>query len=151
MKRFLLALTVCALTTLLTACGSITGLQDAKSDFACSVDLSPRCASLSSVHNSLDKEELEQSKALSGSVVISDGKSMGDPIITDTPLMAPKRSPEEILRVWVAPYIDEDGDLHAEHVIFTTIREARWSPETLDIQSVKDASRKMITPLKAYD
>lgn len=151
MNRPLLTLTASALTSLLTACGSITGLQDAKSDFACSVDLSPRCASLSSVHESLDKEELEHSEVLSGTVVISDGKSTGDPIITDTPLMAPRRSPEEILRVWVAPYIDEDGDLHAEHVIFTTIREARWAPETLDIKPVKDVSRKMITPLKAQD
>ena len=151
MKRFFLALTVCSFTSLLTACGSITGLQDAKSDFACSVDLSPRCASLSSVHESLDKEEREESAALANTVVISDGKPSGDPIATDTPLMAPRRSPEEILRVWVAPYIDEDGDLHAEHVIFTTIREARWAPETLDIKPVKEASRKMITPLKAQD
>lgn len=151
MKRFFLALTVCSFTSLLTACGSITGLQDAKSDFACSVDLSPRCASLSSVHESLDKEEREESEALANTVVISDGKPSGDPIATDTPLMAPRRSPEEILRVWVAPYIDEDGDLHAEHVIFTTIREARWAPETLDIKPVKEASRKMITPLKAQD
>lgn len=151
MKRFLLALTVCSFTSLLSACGSITGLQDAKSDFACSVDLSPRCASLSSVHESLDKEEREETQALSTAVVISDGKASGDPIATDTPLMAPRRSPEEILRVWVAPYIDEDGDLHAEHVIFTTIREARWAPETLDIKPMKEASRKMITPLKAQN
>lgn len=150
MKRVFLTLTICGFSSLLTACGSITGLQDAKSDFACSVDLSPRCASLSSVHESLDKEEV-QSEALSTAVVISDGTPSGDPIATDTPLMAPKRSPEEILRVWVAPYIDEDGDLHAEHVIFTTIREARWAPETLDIKPVKEASRKMITPLKAQD
>lgn len=148
MKRSLLILAVCSFTSLLSACGSITGLQDAKSDFACSVDLSPRCASLSSVHESLDKEE---SEALANTVVISDGKPSGDPIATDTPLMAPRRSPEEILRVWVAPYIDEDGDLHAEHVIFTTIREARWAPETLDIKPVKEASQKMITPLKAQD
>lgn len=148
MKRSLLILAVCSFASLLSACGSITGLQDAKSDFACSVDLSPRCASLSSVHESLDKEE---SEALANTVVISDGKPSGDPIATDTPLMAPRRSPEEILRVWVAPYIDEDGDLHAEHVIFTTIREARWAPETLDIKPVKEASQKMITPLKAQD
>ena len=94
MNRPLLTLTVCALTSLLTACGSITGLQDAKSDFACSVDLSPRCASLSSVHESLDKEEMKPVESLSGTVVISDGKSTGDPIVTDTPLMDQMRTPE---------------------------------------------------------
>ena len=63
--------------------------------------------------------------------------------------MTPKRAPEEILRVWIAPYIDTDGDLHAEHVVFTTVRDARWAPETLDIKPMKAASEKMITPLKS--
>lgn len=151
MKRSFLVMAMSSFPFLLTACGSITGLQNAKSDFACSVDLSPRCASLSSVHESLDKEELKQNETISRTVVISKAGSFSDPIITDTPLMAPKRSPEEILRVWVAPYIDEEGDLHAEHMIFTTIREAHWAPETLDIKPINDASRKMITPLKTQD
>ena len=46
------------LSGLLTGCGSITGLQDAESNFACSVDMTPRCASLSAVHNSLDNDSL---------------------------------------------------------------------------------------------
>ena len=60
--------------------------------------------------------------------------------------MTPKRAPEEILRVWVAPFIDEEGDLHAEHVIFATVRRARWAPETLCIAKASD-SKLNLTPL----
>lgn len=133
----------------LTGCSSLSGLQDAQSDFACSVDMTPRCASLSAVHESLDKEE-----TLGKAIVIreeSDRDTVSqsfDPLAVQTPLMSPKRAPEEILRIWIAPYIDMEGDLHAEHVIFTTVRTARWAPESLEIKSLDESSDRMISPLK---
>ena len=133
----------------LTGCSSLSGLQDAQSDFACSVDMTPRCASLSAVHESLDKEE-----TLGKAIVIreeSDRDTVSqsfDPLTVQTPLMSPKRAPEEILRIWIAPYIDTEGDLHAEHVIFTTVRTARWAPESLEIKSLDDSSDRIISPLK---
>ena len=158
-RRFLLSVVFCSLAAL-TGCSSITGLQDAESNFACSVDMTPRCASLSSVHESLDKEEAQKnftfesdsSDSGSNTVRIREVTTDGQPIdrlAYDSPLMVPKRAPEEILRVWIAPYIDTDGDLHAEHVIFTTVRDARWAPETLDVKPMKAASEKMITPLRS--
>ncbi len=156
--RFLLVTLLSSLA--LTGCSSITGLQDAESNFACSVDMTPRCASLSSVHESLDKEdaqknfsfESDSSDSGSNTVRIREVTTDGQPIdrlAYDSPLMVPKRAPEEILRVWIAPYIDSDGDLHAEHVVFTTVRDARWAPETLDVKPMKAASEKMITPLRS--
>ena len=133
-------------STLLTGCGSITGLQDAQSDFGCSVDLSPRCASLSKVHESLDRE-VRGNEPVTEVQITTEGAPV-DRLLLDTPLMTPKRAPEEILRVWIAPYIDTDGDLHAEHVIFTTVRRARWAPETLDITPIKENTDRMITPLQ---
>ena len=154
MKHHRLLITAIFSSLILTGCGSITGLQDAESNFACSVDMTPRCASLSSVHESLDKEEIKKNFSFESSSndsvqiqpITTEGQNI-DRLAYDTPLMTPKRAPEEILRVWVAPYIDTDGDLHAEHVIFTTVRGARWAPETLDIKPMKAASDKMITPL----
>lgn len=154
MKHHRLLITAILGSLILTGCGSITGLQDAESNFACSVDMTPRCASLSSVHESLDKEEVKKNFSFESSSndsvqiqpITTEGQNI-DRLAYDTPLMTPKRAPEEILRVWVAPYIDTDGDLHAEHVIFTTVRGARWAPETLDIKPMKAASDKMITPL----
>lgn len=133
----------------LTGCSSLSGLQDAQSDFACSVDMTPRCASLSTVHESLDKEE-----SLGNAIVIREESHSNAPsqsvapLTVETPLMSPKRAPEEILRIWIAPYIDKEGDLHAEHVIFTTVRTARWAPESLEIKSLEESVNRMISPLK---
>ena len=131
-------------STLLTGCGSITGLQDAQSDFGCSVDLSPRCASLSKVHESLDREA-QGNEPVTEVQITTEGAPV-DRLLLDTPLMTPKRAPEEILRVWIAPYIDSEGDLHAEHVIFATVRRARWATETLGIEKTTDTKRRL-TPL----
>ena len=133
----------------LTGCSSITGLQNAQSDFACSVDMTPRCAPLSAVHESLDKE-VTVGKAL---VIREENRrnpvtQNSDPLTVETPLMSPKRAPEEILRIWIAPYIDKEGDLHAEHVIFTTVRGARWAPETLNVRAIDDYRNKVLQPLK---
>lgn len=148
MRPILLSPLFSAILTL-TGCSSITGLQDAKSDFACSVDMTPRCASLSTVHESLDKEE-----TLGNAIVIrnetqeSQVSQSIDSLMIETPLMSPKRAPEEILRIWIAPYIDKEGDLHAEHVIFTTVRTARWAPDSLEIKSLEESTNRMISPLK---
>ena len=147
--RSLVSLPLLVALLTLTGCSSLSGLQDAQSDFACSVDMTPRCASLSAVHESLDKEE-----TLGNTIVIREDADRDtvsqsfDPLAVQTPLMSPKRAPEEILRIWIAPYIDTEGDLHAEHVIFTTVRTARWAPESLEIKSLDDGSDRMISPLK---
>lgn len=138
---------ISVLTTALMVCGSLTGcvnltgLKDAGSDFACSVEMHPYCGSLSSVH-----ERINQPPQDEATVHITTDGVVPDRLAMDTPLMTPKRAPEEILRIWVAPYIDEEGDLHAEHVIFATVRRARWAPETLGIEKMTDTKRHL-TPL----
>lgn len=139
--RFSLLTTSFILCALLTGCVNLTGLKDAESDFACSVEMHPYCGSLSSVHERIN--ELAPSEA---TVQITTEGVVPDRLALETPLMTPKRAPEELLRIWVAPYIDEEGDLHAEHVIFATVRRARWAPETLGIEKTSD-SKRHLTPL----
>ena len=135
---------ISVLTTALMVCGSLTGcvnltgLKDAKSDFACSVDMQPYCGSLSSVHERINQPSPDET-----TVHITTEGVVPDRLALDTPLMTPKRAPEEILRIWVAPYIDEEGDLHAEHVIFATVRRARWAPETLGIEKTANTKRHL--------
>lgn len=153
---------VSSISLMLTACGNLSGLQDASSDFACSVDMPARCQSLSAVHESIDRpktvEVTSKNKTSEASsdnqteVTIEAGPSVTtvgqvpDRLALETPLMLPKRAAEEILRIWIAPYIDEAGDLHAEHVIFATVRASRWAPETLAVKPSESQSR-MFNPL----
>ena len=138
-KRSLLA--VLSLSSMLTGCFSITGLSNAESDFACSPDLTPHCQSLSATHSKVDSFE-----EITPVIVTTDGQPV-DRLAINTPLVTPKRAPETILRIWVAPFIDEEGDLHDQHYVFTTVYRARWAPETLQVESIKNKSR-LLTPLK---
>ena len=95
MSRYRSLSIVLIFSGLLTGCGSITGLQDAESNFACSVDMTPRCASLSAVHDSLDKEEYHKEFFVQSQPVTTDGQRI-DRLILETPLMTPKRAPEEM-------------------------------------------------------
>lgn len=148
MRAFLSISSLIAVLTL-TGCSSITGLQNAQSDFACSVDMTPRCAPLSAVHESLDKEvTVGKALVIREETHQSQVTQSSDSLTVETPLMSPKRAPEEILRIWIAPYIDKEGDLHAEHVIFTTVRTARWAPDSLEVKTIIESTERMITPLK---
>lgn len=39
----------------------------------------------------------------------------------------PRRMPELLLRIWVAPWTDADGDLHDAALLYARIREAQWA------------------------
>lgn len=39
----------------------------------------------------------------------------------------PRRMPELLLRIWVAPWTDVDGDLHDAALLYARIREAQWA------------------------
>lgn len=40
---------------------------------------------------------------------------------------SPGRIPEKLLRLWIAPWTDEDGDLHDASYVFVRVAEARWA------------------------
>lgn len=39
----------------------------------------------------------------------------------------PRRMPELLLRIWVAPWTDAEGDLHDAALLYARIREAQWA------------------------
>lgn len=39
----------------------------------------------------------------------------------------PRRIPEVILRLWIAPWTDDDGSFHTAETLYVTVREARWA------------------------
>ena len=138
MKRSFVIATLIA--PMLTGCFSLSGLSNAESDFACSPDLTPNCQSLSATH-----AKIERQTDVPPRIVTTEGAPV-DRLAVETPLVSPKRAPEKILRIWMAPYIDEEGDLHDQHFLFTTVYRARWAPETLEIS--KDVNRaRLLTPL----
>lgn len=137
----------------LTGCGSITGLENAQSDFACSVEMPAQCASMTQVHEGLSrndkrnvafsKSDGEKPKRTSGEIteriVLTLDKEGG---LKEKPIspMQPRRQREEILTVWIAPFVDEAGDLHDEQRIHVTVKAASWSPDSLVVPKNNDVN-----------
>lgn len=141
MKRIHFLLAAFYATTMMTGC-SVTGLENASNTFACNYDGDPRCQPLSDVHEDVIGENNPDGKK---EVFITVD---GEPITRsgfEEPLVTPKRAPEMILRIWVAPFIDQDGDLHDQHTMYSTVRTARWAPETLSVEKTDEP--RVLRPL----
>ncbi len=143
------------LPLVLTGCGSITGLENAQSDFACSVEMPAQCASMTQVHEGLSrtnkrnvvfsKSEGEKPKRTFGEIterIVLTMDKDGDLKEKEHSVspMQPRRQREEILTVWIAPFVDEAGDLHDEQRIHVTVKAASWSPDSLVVPKSHDTN-----------
>lgn len=147
-------LKISVLPLVMTGCGSITGLENAQSDFACSVEMPAQCASMTQVHEGLSRNDKRKTaqpnverepkpKRTSGDIteriVLTLDKDGGLKEKEHTvPPMQPRRQREEILTVWIAPFVDEAGDLHDEQRIHVTVKAASWSPDSLVVPKSHD-------------
>ena len=50
------------------------------------------------------------------------------PALPDKPV--PIRTPSQVMRIWVAPYVDTNGDLQAPGFVYTEIEPRRWVMKT---------------------
>ena len=100
------------------------------------------CVYSEDVNPELQNRAGETTEVTSGKVVVamdpskgSSGKTlqvMGDEVINNyvTPALptdpVPIRTPAQIMRIWVAPYVDTNGDLIAPGIVYTEIEPRRW-------------------------
>ena len=47
---------------------------------------------------------------------------------------SPLRTPERILRVWLAPYEDSEGDLHDQKYLYVQVNKGQWTIEANKVQ-----------------
>lgn len=125
----------------LTGCSSLSGL-DGSSKFSCKAPDGVSCSSLSGVYanasqNNLPGLQVEKPKqddkskgegnaeseevrpAVAGTL---DSNIVGKPLNSGDPLYAPSK----ILRVWIAPWEDADGDLHDQSYVYIMADYGRW-------------------------
>ena len=67
---------------------------------------------------------------------VSTGTSLEPTSFIDSNGMMIQRTPEKPLRVWIAPYQDQDGNLREASVVHTVVRPGFWQ-----INPVTDVSR----------
>lgn len=142
---------------LLAGCSTFSGL-DASSDFACKARPGVSCQSISGVHQNASAGNLpfqrggEETTDATGNDPEkkeakndADGEKKSPPKYgatkTGTPEKVsprdmnaaysgmPVRQPPLVLRVWMAPYEDESGDLYDQSYFYTMVHSGRWMIE----------------------
>lgn len=130
-----------ATATALTGCASTMSGLDAKSEFSCAAPDGVTCTSLSGVYanaiqNNLPSQNPHRNKAQNEAG--DDPKSANRlahgvpvPVITGkVPTSGdPVRSPVQVVRVWLAPWEDEFGDLHDQSYIYMVLNFGKWNIE----------------------
>lgn len=115
------------LPAILTGCASTLSGLDGETKYACKAPEGVSCASLSGVYanavaNNLPalrkegKGEAQAAPPAKSGEIIGRAPSSGDPI----------RTRPKVLRLWIAPWEDSEGDLHDQSYIYVVADPGRW-------------------------
>lgn len=122
------ALIALATLTILSGC-SMSGL-DASNHFACKAPVGVACESMSGVYANLQAGNLpsqQAGKSISASAATNKTAAPGTgtlsrPLFSGTPI----RSAPRLLRLWFAPWKDDDGDLYDQSYAYLVIDNGHW-------------------------
>jgi conjugal transfer pilus assembly protein TraA len=101
---FLVMAAVLALALLLTGCATTRPVE-------------PVAAARSD-----QKADAQEAPAIAGTRVVATG-----PVLPRPEGPVPLRAPAQVMRVWIAPWEDSRGDLHAPGYLYTEIEPRRWT------------------------
>ncbi len=148
-------LAVAATLFLLNGCSSLTGLGGTSS-LSCPRPDGTTCKPITEVYQ--DKPGNTQS----ASVAITSSSTIDDSMVTKKPPVSiamartssvadsankasgPLRTPPRVLRVWIAPFEDSDGDLYEDMRVYLHLDAGRWT-----IEHQRDRATRAYTPIKA--
>lgn len=120
---------LCMAALMLGGCGSITGLSDSSSKFACKAPDGIACTSVSGVYANVQQNNVP---GLQQRPRPRDSGAPAPPGAAMFPMMAagmPIRSQARQLRIWVAPWRDDDDTLHDQSFMYVMVDPGRWLVE----------------------
>jgi conjugal transfer pilus assembly protein TraV len=146
-----IAITV-LISTFLAGCASTMSGLDGESKFSCKAPDGVTCASLSGVYANAVANNLPALRKGENGVGVNQGalpaKSGG--IIGRTPSSGdPIRTQPKVLRVWIAPWEDADGDLHDQSYVYVVADTGRWVIEHNQKRIVDRYRPTVIRPAQA--
>jgi conjugal transfer pilus assembly protein TraV len=126
--RRLLAVALSALTALSAGCASTMSGVGGAGSYACQAPSGTQCTSVSGVyanstHGALPAAILPKAASAPSP---SPGTSVTVTAAITSPPTAPIRSQPRVLRLWIAPWEDADGDLHEASVVHVLVDAGRW-------------------------
>lgn len=117
--RYLKMISILVLAMNASACSLVS------KEFDCKYDKGVGCKSITEVNQMVDNGQLKSAT----------DKKLATPIITSSQCLNPialsdegmiQRIQEEQLRVWIAPYQDDQADFHEASLIHTVIKPGSW-------------------------
>lgn len=107
--------------------------------FNCTKDMKgPGCRSVSQVYDDAHKESKPSSDAVKPSGLPQTIRP-GDPL----------RSGERVMRFWIAPWVDSDGDYHDQSYVYLVLDHGRWFVEEGREKIRKEFAPEVIPPADA--
>lgn len=139
----------CALLAapLLSGCLSMTGLTG-NEKFACKAPDGVSCTSVSGVYANAQQNNLPalRPRARAGTSAPATDAAPARPGTSALPVMAagmPIRSQPRMLRVWIAPWRDEDDTLHDQSYLYMVIDPGQWQVEHNSAATVQRTMRRL--------
>lgn len=127
---------------LITGCTSISG-YNASNSYACKAPDGVACDSISGVYaNALHNRLPSQQSEITPVPAFTPGERVSS---ATSPDMAALRSGTRVMRLWVKPWEDSDGDLHDQSYLYLRIDEGRWQLEHVQ-QQVREAYAPLRPP-----
>ncbi|GEM_PF-2677558 len=99
-------------------------LSGCAASYGCPAPKGVRCQPISDVYSSTQKSD-PSPKAVKQQPQEQRPASFRDPTVDEKTI--PLRTAPKILRVWIAPWIDQDGDLHQEGDLFLVVHAGEWA------------------------
>lgn len=117
-----------AIAAALTGCVSMTGLTES-SKFACKAPAGTTCTSVSGVYTN---SSLNNAPSRPASLQVDTSGVPAPAGATAFPVLAagmPIRSQPRMLRIWMAPWRDEDDTLHDQAYMYVMVDPGKWLVE----------------------
>ena len=111
---------VVMITTLLSGCATPYGCKGMPDD--------PKCLSTTEAYQVTDNA-LSAPPKVSAAVKATVSSNMPNPQLQPVPKIddpTPIRTPAQVMRIWIAPWEDSDGDLMVSNYVFTELEPRRW-------------------------
>jgi len=110
---------------LLSGCASTMSGLDGEAKFACKAPEGVSCASLSGVYANAVADNLPGLRKDKPAPTVA--QQTPPPIQGRAPSSGePIRTPPKVLRLWIAPWEDADGDLHDQSYVYVVADPGRW-------------------------
>lgn len=156
-SRSVTLLTLIAAGLGLAGCGSMTGFTEAEGHFACKAPPGVSCKSVSGVYANAQVGNLPGLRAGSGgSDVTSVSRPTANPpstyVADPVPIALPGvpiRTQPRMVRIWVAPWVDDEGDLHDQSYIYMVVSNGRWMVDSSRKETVQRTLKHLRAPANA--